>query len=797
MRSEDKKTKNSSYSLFNRFVTIITFSFISLVVLVCFNIKKSFEETIQQRLTYLTRNFENLFNENLNNLESNILVFSSLRDSINKVKWDVDSLDLFCPLMPKDNQINLDNSSKFLTSNPYISRALKREIFISFESELKPGLSDELNFHLSSVSTSSRASLSFNSCLKLNSVKNHLRKEIKSLQKNSFLALNNLTEKVYYENRMISFIEKLIFGIKNSRQNLYYTRSFKNKINLNLYNLNGEIIATDNQYYSNINPKEIFKNFVNEDVHIIKFDNKEIFMQYKLKNFPIYIVLSQQIHLAIIDYLIYLSLYKYELLFAFLVSIIFIIIFYNVILDPLIKLSKAAMLLSNGQINIELDEIRSIEGKQVVQALDKIKLFLSQESELIQETTEIRNSLALSNLRLENKINQRTQELEKAIEAKVQFINQITHEIATPITGVTIHLENTIKFWYEMNEEKKLESINQIHFESKRILNIVSYFLEYSKLSKSRHPLNLTKEDIALITREIIDECSESYLKQKNISINFTNDYIYEAFVDRDKIKKVIKELVINAVRYTPIGGDISIKIAAKRTNFKSKLLNAIQFMIHDQGTGLDQKEITDIFNPFCQGQNFRGNFGNVGLGLAFCKDVINSHGGKIWAANNKDGGATFSFLIPIARSRDESNYPSSLDLHHSMPNILIIDDENNCLESLDLILLGTNYNVIKANSANAGMKYLSKHHNSVSLILLDLMMPDKYGINCLQEIKKDPDLRNIPVIIQTGVSDEEEILKAFELGATSFIKKPYNKSLVLLEIEKVFKSYNIFRENK
>jgi two-component system sensor histidine kinase ChiS len=130
--------------------------------------------------------------------------------------------------------------------------------------------------------------------------------------------------------------------------------------------------------------------------------------------------------------------------------------------------------------------------------------------------------------------------------------------------------------------------------------------------------------------------------------------------------------------------------------------------------------------------------------------------------------------------------------LHNAQPNILIIDDEETCLTSMELLLHDSKYHLIKTNTGQMGLKYIQDHHESISVVLLDLMMPDMYGLNLLNEIKNDPKLSNIPVILQTGSSDEEEIIKAFDKGIFCFIRKPYKKQVLLNKIEKALKFYNV-----
>lgn len=132
----------------------------------------------------------------------------------------------------------------------------------------------------------------------------------------------------------------------------------------------------------------------------------------------------------------------------------------------------------------------------------------------------------------------------------------------------------------------------------------------------------------------------------------------------------------------------------------------------------------------------------------------------------------------------------NKIKLNIPKKTILIIDDEEKILEILEMILNSCNYKIIKANRGIEGLKLIKENFNIIDLILLDLMMPDIYGLNLLEEIKKNKNTKNIPVIIQSGLRDLSEIEKCFKLGIVSFLNKPYTKREVIEEVNKVFTSF-------
>ncbi len=114
-----------------------------------------------------------------------------------------------------------------------------------------------------------------------------------------------------------------------------------------------------------------------------------------------------------------------------------------------------------------------------------------------------------------------------------------------------------------------------------------------------------------------------------------------------------------------------------------------------------------------------------------------------------------------------------------------MIDDEEICLSSMELLILNTQYSLVKSNGGASGLAYLKENFDKIDLVLLDLMMPDIYGLVILKEIRNDPNLSKIPVILQSGTSDQIEIQKAYAMGISSFIRKPYQRDVVIEAINK------------
>jgi two-component system sensor histidine kinase ChiS len=409
-------------------------------------------------------------------------------------------------------------------------------------------------------------------------------------------------------------------------------------------------------------------------------------------------------------------------------------------------------------------------------------LFTFNKDKFFQEKVRFHNKIQELNNSLEQKVKTRTIELEQALSAKTEFLNNMSHEIRTPIQGFTTISEGLVSHWNKFSEEKKLQLATQVASSAKRLGSLVGNLLDLSKFNASKMIMSYSPLELNRIVNEIIDECNELYLNNKNVKINFTTslqDTLLQA--DEGRIAQVIRNLFANAIKFTPNNGFLEASLI--QTKLYSQ--EAIQFTLKDSGMGIPKNELESIFEPFTQSSLTKTKAGGTGLGLTICRHIINAHNGKIWAENNKEeSGSSFHFIIPVIQRNIRINKEASDNIPPSKKaNIIIIDDEEICLSSMELLLLSTHHFLVKKSSGYEGLQYIKDHPNEIDIILLDLMMPDIDGITVLESIKQDPKLSKIPVILQSGTSDQTEIQKAYAIGIVSFIHKPYKKDAVLKAI--------------
>ncbi len=265
-----------------------------------------------------------------------------------------------------------------------------------------------------------------------------------------------------------------------------------------------------------------------------------------------------------------------------------------------------------------------------------------------------------TNVILEEKVLSRTQELVKAKEeaeqatlASREFLANMTHELRTPLHAILSFSKLGSRKKETYSTDKMLEYFNKIHQSGDRLLELMENLLELSKFDAGKVELRLNKVSLPQTTSDILNDF-EPLIQEKSIIVktSFLDNDI-EIMLDRIRIEQVIKNLLGNAIKFSPAGGRISISLELKnmitgRRDTDTKTQPAIMFSVSDEGIGIPATELDLIFDKFIQSSKTKTGAGGTGLGLAICKEIILSHSGKIWAENNSDKGAIFHFMVPL-----------------------------------------------------------------------------------------------------------------------------------------------------
>jgi len=248
---------------------------------------------------------------------------------------------------------------------------------------------------------------------------------------------------------------------------------------------------------------------------------------------------------------------------------------------------------------------------------------------------------------LDNKVRERTKELEEALVLKKEFLNNLSHEIRTPVQGIIVFAQSLYESWHKFTEDKKFTLAKNLNDSVERFQDFVSNILDMSKFETGKIHLDLEQINLAELTEEVITE-TKSLASHKNLKllINIKSSSII-AKADRFKIKQVIRNLIANAVKYTKEGEIVITLSEGNVASEDGKQLTGLLLSVSDQGIGIPEQEVELIFEAFTQSSRTKTGAGGRGLSLSVSRRIIDAHLGKIWASNNIPSGATFSFIIP------------------------------------------------------------------------------------------------------------------------------------------------------
>ena len=236
---------------------------------------------------------------------------------------------------------------------------------------------------------------------------------------------------------------------------------------------------------------------------------------------------------------------------------------------------------------------------------------------------------------------------------------------------------------------------------------------------------------------------------------------------DRDRLTQVLENLITNALKFTPDGGEVEVGARPVRT------AGRVEVWVSDTGIGIPPEERARVFEKFYQtdGSATR-KFGGIGLGLAIVKSILDAHGAGIVVDERPGGGTVFRFSLPVAEARTESGvFHGLLPADGDAAPVLAIDDDTDFLLILKETLEKHGFSVRTATTAEEGLA--AARERPPLLVVLDIRLPDRDGLDLLHELREDAATRETPILIASVV---DERLEGLRLGAVEYLVKPIDR---------------------
>ena len=253
--------------------------------------------------------------------------------------------------------------------------------------------------------------------------------------------------------------------------------------------------------------------------------------------------------------------------------------------------------------------------------------------------------------KVEKELREAKKRAEEANFAKSEFLANMSHELRTPMHGILSYSSFGINKIGQIANDKVLHYFTQINQSGKRLLTLLNNLLDLSKLEAGKMVYEFLPTDISTIVDSCISEFKPIIVNKQLEICHVKPNFEVEAECDSYKIGQVVRNLISNAIKFTPSGKKVTIyyeeiSISKGRRATDQSLIDGLSICVEDQGVGIPEDEINLVFDKFVQSSNTKTGAGGTGLGLSICAEILKAHYGKIWAENTAYG-ARFSFSIP------------------------------------------------------------------------------------------------------------------------------------------------------
>ena len=410
---------------------------------------------------------------------------------------------------------------------------------------------------------------------------------------------------------------------------------------------------------------------------------------------------------------------------------------------------------------------------------------------------------------------------------KNRFFANISHELRTPLTLLLAPLETLIQKYNRSFDGETREVLATMHSNGMRLLKLINDLLDLVRLESGRlevkhESLNISDfvRGLASAARQVADD------KRLRLETH-VDPQLGNLVADRDKLEKIVLNLVFNALKFTPAGGRVELRADKKD--------DAFVITVSDTGMGISAKNLPFVFDRFWQADGTsKRKYQGVGIGLALVKELTEVQGGKVDVQSTEGKGTVFTVQLPYKKAESPAPAPSApqpaedetgeapqtqtvsseewlanlyrrAELFPAMtplqdtlkqvetsrngrlPKALIADDEPDMLRFLKS-QLASQFEVLEAVDGQQAIEKATQFLPDI--ILLDMMMPEKDGMQACRELRERTSTQSIPIIMLTARADEETKLTALGAGASDFLPKPFSTTELHVRIKNLVESH-------
>lgn len=404
--------------------------------------------------------------------------------------------------------------------------------------------------------------------------------------------------------------------------------------------------------------------------------------------------------------------------------------------------------------------------------------------------------------------------------SRLVFFTNISHELRTPLTLIADPVEMLLEDTGIKGKSREL--LKMVQRNALALQQLVSNILDFRKIQNGKMELKLYRFDIVkTLTMWVGDFQLTAERKQIRLHLD-VNDLkgSHEMIADQEKISRIVFNLLSNALKYTPAGGEIFVSLKDEGAN--------LRLDVRDTGKGISQDEADKIFERFFQA---KGAASGTGIGLALVKSFVELHHGEARVESEPGKGSDFIVVIPRKQKGDSQVIHNDADIvdnsvkasasdsknvvdesvlqyiddgdrsrgkvqqlvseNTSRPTVLVIDD-NTDIRQYERTLLQDEYIVLEAADGKEGLSVAIKE--VPDLVICDVMMPVMDGLEFTKQLKTNTATSHIPVIMLTAKNLEEHRAEGYEHGADSYITKPFHSKVLLARIENLLRQRQLLK---
>ncbi|MBN2003278.1 MAG: PAS domain S-box protein [Anaerolineae bacterium] len=442
----------------------------------------------------------------------------------------------------------------------------------------------------------------------------------------------------------------------------------------------------------------------------------------------------------------------------------------------------------------DVEDVRVIEtlARQVAVALENARLYEAAQQE-IAERKQAEIALAEERAQLEQRVIARTAdlsranvELERAARLKDEFLASMSHELRTPLNAVLGLSESLQEEVYGPLNEKQLRSLQRIEESGRHLLALINDILDVSKIEAGKVTLDITTVAVESVCQASLRMIRQNaHKKQLHVSSTF-DSAVTLLHADARRLKQILVNLLNNAVKFTPEGGEIGLDVVGDVAQ------EQVHFTVWDTGIGIAQTDIERLFQPFMQlDSSLSRKYAGTGLGLSLVRRLTELHGGGVTLESQVGVGSRFTVSLPwqpvtlapqIPEASSSTTYgqPEKAALP-SPVNILLAEDNENNIITISKYLQAQGYHMIVARNGLEAVQMTQAQ--SPDLILMDIQMPKMDGLEAIRRIRAglfdeenvedQASLVNVPIIALTALAMPGDRERCLAAGANIYLSKP------------------------